>query len=284
MILLPGFLEHIQIRTAPVSPKLVGANHQGVLWQAIPGRFLLNISQVARYLVEAGHSITIETAPRALSTDVDRFWRMTPLAALVYQRGLLAFHAAAVVPPDRHDKTGGVVLLAGNSGAGKSTLLAALLQRGWRLLADDLVVVDLNEDNHPIIFPTYPEIWLWPETITKLEMSSSSSISDNNKEGREMISCPAQFISTPQPLRAIYWLSVHNGDVIDCSELDGTARFAACATLSYNTQIADALLDRDCFFSRATALAKSVTFRRLRRPRGRWSVADMADMAEQHCS
>lgn len=51
---------------------------------------------------------------------------------------LLWLHAGAAA------KDGSAVLLTGPAGAGKSTLVVRLLERGWRLLGDDVVPVDVN--------------------------------------------------------------------------------------------------------------------------------------------
>lgn len=50
----------------------------------------------------------------------------------------LLFHAAVVARDDR------ALLMPGPPGCGKSTLCAALVTRGWRLLSDELAMVDLE--------------------------------------------------------------------------------------------------------------------------------------------
>lgn len=52
------------------------------------------------------------------------------------QRRFLLLHAAAV------ERDGRAVIMTGESGAGKSTLAALLQARGWRLMADEFVLVD----------------------------------------------------------------------------------------------------------------------------------------------
>jgi hypothetical protein len=264
-------LTSFQTCFASVAPTLGDATACGVLWQAAPGRFLLDVPDVARYLVSDGAVITIDRAPAARDQDVTHFLNMTPLAALLFQRGQLALHAAAVSPPSpRQGEEGrgdevGAILIAGDSGAGKSTLLAALLQRGWTMMCDDLAPVQVTESGQVMIYPTAGDVRLWQDAREKLGFDQSSIV------------LTAFEVSAPQPLRAIHWLSIHYKDDVELDELAGAERFRAIGLLTYNSHIADALFDRAVYLRCATAVAQMAPMYRLRRPRGRWSVADLAD-------
>lgn len=60
----------------------------------------------------------------------------------------LLIHSAVV------EKNGLGVILPGEPGAGKSTLCAALVLRGWRLLSDEMTVIDLDTlDLIPVVRP-----------------------------------------------------------------------------------------------------------------------------------
>ncbi|MBF0224599.1 MAG: hypothetical protein HQK76_04005 [Desulfobacterales bacterium] len=166
VIMLPDFLIDIQIETEVLPYSLAAATSKGVLWQATQDNFLLEVPEVCRYLVKDGRRIVIDAAPDADSEKVVRFLRMTPLAALLYQRSIPTFHAAAAVKPD----TEGCVLLAGDSITGKSVLLSALLQRGWWLLSDDLSIVDLDNNGQFMVYPTFPEVILWQDAVENLEL------------------------------------------------------------------------------------------------------------------
>lgn len=251
----------------PVAPDAVV---RGVLWHVTDDRFRLDAPGVACYDVVGGRAITVEPAPGAAADDVARILGMAPLAALHFQRGCLAFHAAACVPPLFARDSGpggeaqGAILLAGSSGAGKSTLLAALVQRGWRPLADELAIVDLDANGRPIVFPHPAPIRLWPDTQAALGWAQTPA-------GR--LEPPRD----PQPLRAIYWLSVHNRDAAEVSELSGVARFRAIGSLMYNTHIADALLDRAVYMQKAGAIAQTVSLHRLGRPREQWCIEALVE-------
>ncbi|MBI5301186.1 MAG: hypothetical protein HY868_03545 [Chloroflexi bacterium] len=289
--MLPDWLADLQIETTSAPYAIENATARGVLWQAARNRFLLDVPDVARYFVADGRRIVIERAPNANDADVMQFLRMTPLAALCFQRGILAFHAAAVAPPSDLSlqaisakpapssqlgiassqkpllavPSRGAILLAGDSGAGKSTLLAALLQRGWTMLADDLAVVEINANGELVVLPTFPDVRLWQDAREKLGIETQRIFQN------------ASSLATPQALRAIYWLAVHNRDEIETRELTGAERFRALGTLTYNSHIADALLDRVAYFRIASVIAQNVPLVHLNRPRGKWSVDALAE-------
>ena len=68
------------------------------------------------------------------------------IASQIHQ--YLILHAAVV------EKNGFALILSGQPGAGKSTLCAALINRGWRLLSDEMTVIDLKtKELIPIVRP-----------------------------------------------------------------------------------------------------------------------------------
>ncbi|HEX9022752.1 MAG TPA: hypothetical protein VF799_02830 [Geobacteraceae bacterium] len=256
------------MKTAAVPLRLEDATFRGVLWQAAPGRFLLDLPDVARFLVEEGKRVTVDPSSTADEWELCRFARMTPLAALLYQRGMLALHAATVAAPK-----GGAILIAGDSGAGKSTLLAALLQRGWRFLGDDLAAVALQENGLPMVMPIYAELTLRPDAMEKLAF-------DGGHPGRRHLIKEENFIAIAQSLRMLYRLSVHK-DGIEMAHIKGMKILDTLTKLSYNSRIADALFDRSAYLHLASVIARTVPVRSLRRPRGRWCADELADLVEK---
>lgn len=269
MIVFSDLLSDVSVLTDSLPITLDNVQSRGVLWQVAGERFLLDVPEVARYLVEAGSSITIEPAPDALPQTIEHFLRMLPLAALVYQRGMLAFHAAAVTNGEY------TVLLAGNSGSGKSTILAALLQRGWAMMTDDLAIVALDEQGQPTVYPSRAGIALWPDSLNNLGIASDSfSYCDAN---RKEYPVHGHFDNKPRTLRGIYRLNVNNKSEVAVEELEGSARFQMIGTLLYNSQVADALCNRSDYLRSVATIAQKVQSRDLSRPRGIWSVKTLID-------
>jgi serine kinase of HPr protein (carbohydrate metabolism regulator) len=67
---------------------------------------------------------------------------------LFHQRQQIVLHASAV------RVAGKAVLFYGSSGTGKSTLAAALAQRGYPLIADDVCTVTAETRARPWCIPT----------------------------------------------------------------------------------------------------------------------------------
>jgi hypothetical protein len=272
---LPEALSDVACTVGAVPPNLEGATARGVLWQARPGCLLLDVPNAARYRVEAGHRIVIDPMPEADAERVQRFLCMTPLAALLYQRGVLALHAAAVAGPS------GAVLLAGDSGAGKSALLAALVARGWPMLTDDLAMVDFDAAGRLAVWPTFPQMLLWRDTIDHLPLDQVRAESDIDRvdtgQMRYLVHT-TRFEAAPQPIRRIYWLTVQAGGPVTTADVQGTALFRVASVLTYNSHIADVLTDRAAHFQRISALAQDIPLRRLRRTRSIWTLDELVEV------
>ncbi|TXD35419.1 hypothetical protein FRC98_16525 [Lujinxingia vulgaris] len=78
-----------------------------------------------------------ENSAWALDTLLERI--VLPIALLTTDRPLVALHGSALRLPD-----GDTIAIIGDSGAGKSTTALGLVRRGATLLADDLVLVDVE--------------------------------------------------------------------------------------------------------------------------------------------
>jgi hypothetical protein len=239
------------------------------------------VPDIARYLVADGDSIVIEPAPGADAADVERFARSTPLAALCYQRGMLVFHAAAA------SRDGLAHLIAGDSSAGKSTLLAELLDRGWQMLTDDVAPVVLGEHGEPTVLSTYPELVLWPAggdrlatDMPWLQSRLRAATIEACPEAPRRISPEDRFSPAAGRLQAIWWLSAHNRGGIECESISGVNAFAAVTTMTYNSRVANALLDPAAHLRIGGATAAAVPIRRLLRPRGEWTAPQLADLIE----
>jgi HprK-related kinase A len=83
---------------------------------------------------QADGASPFQTFPRRLAMPFTEWGLNWCICSNAHQ--FLIFHSAVV------EKAGRAAILAGPPGSGKSTLCAALLGRGWRLLSDELALLD----------------------------------------------------------------------------------------------------------------------------------------------
>ena len=121
-----------------------------------PGELRLRIGDVGHFRIIRGQQIGWCPAHQSVSSAELRPYLLgSALGALLIQRGLLVLHGNAL------ERNGQAIVCLGASGAGKSTLACALMQQGWRLLADDLVAITPEG----MVLPGIPRIKLWEDAL-----------------------------------------------------------------------------------------------------------------------
>lgn len=190
-----------------------------------------------------------------------------PVTGILLQlRGLLVLHAAAV------EVEGRAVVIAGNSGMGKSTTAAALVRTGGRLLADDVVAIDLG-GAQPTVPAGSPHLRLMPESLLALgEDPESLPRLRENYEKRQLEG--AEGVDRV-PLGAIFVLE--EAALLDAPRM---APSEALRELLVQSYCADLLTGAATarHFRQCGTVAASVPVYRLHRPRALGRLAQLADL------
>ena len=253
---LPEFLPgdnskpDVLIQYGDVPTALPSPRDEGFCWQANPGKLLLNITDVARYLICDGCEIWIEPASGSVETDVRAFLLGWAVGALLNQRKILVLHASAI------QTERGAVLFMGYSGRGKSTLLAAMRQRGYSMLADDKTAIVLDERGYPLVIPGYPSTRLWAEALAKLNYSLKDlpRVHPNLEKYVQKVDC---FCHQSVPLYAIYVLESHQGQDIQFEAVENMHRFTSLSPHYYRKEWLRGLNLNLLYFQMATLVAKT---------------------------
>lgn len=133
-------------------PELPAGPHDTPFLQMARGDLRLIVNDIGRFRITDGDRIAWQREDDSVSDqDIRTFLLGSAVGALLIQRGLLVLHGNAL------EKNGQAIVCMGHSGAGKSTLAYALMQQGWRLLADDLVAITPQG----CVLPGIPRIKLW---------------------------------------------------------------------------------------------------------------------------
>jgi hypothetical protein len=155
--------------------------------------------EVGSFLVREGNEIVVDPSP-GLDERVLRIVLLGPiLAVLLRQRGHLLLHASAVAVDEE------AVLFLGSSGRGKSTVAAALRARGHGLVTDDVAVLRV-EESPPMVFPSFPQLKLWPEALVYLGEDPEKLPQWNPYVEKRARSAATAFSTRPLPIKKIYVL------------------------------------------------------------------------------
>ncbi len=243
------------------------------LWDAVPGKFLLRIDNIARYLVSNGNKITVEKINGCKDEDIRTFLLGSTLGALLYQRNFLPLHASAI-KTER-----GAVVFTGHSGSGKSTLLTALTQRGYAMMNDDISGISLDEHNRPWVSPAFPRTRLWADAAAKLDYTNLEGQQQRGETNK--YSLPISHICQEKiPLCAIYLLTSHNQNTIQIEPVTNMDRIGWLWEFSYRKNFVRALALQNNHLQTLTAVAGSVKIKRITRPIHKFMLDELIELIE----
>lgn len=264
------------IHLAAVPAQLEDAIARGVRYQSAPGRLLLAVDGVARYLISAGREIIYQPAPDATPDDIRVFLLGSALGALLHQRNDLVLHAGAVVID------GAAVAFMGKSGAGKSTLSSALRLRGHPLLTDDLCVIRPGPGGALLAHPGFPQAKLWLDSLDRLELPAEGLRRIRHKlEKRAVPLSPGEgFHPEAVPVRKLYLLRPRNEPGIEIRPVVGPAKFLALKEQTYRFQFMADADSRTGHFHHALRLAQETPLATVARSRGEFLIEELADRIE----
>jgi len=168
-----------------------------VAW-ARPDDVCVRYPGLAAYRVTDGRMIRVFVAEGADASLVRLFLLGPALAVLLHQRKWLVLHASGV------SVNGRAAVFVGSKGYGKSTLAAALLARGHRLIADDLVPVDFTDPGHPVVHPGFPQLKLAPATAEHLGHQSAALPGRQGTSSIHRRHCPGSSCLEPATVNRAY--------------------------------------------------------------------------------
>lgn len=122
------------------------------------GETRLRWSRAGVLTVRAGRAVVVQRAPSTEVETLGAFVVAQALPVLLGQRGLLVLHGSAVKLARR------AVVFVGARSTGKSTLAAAFVERGRRVIADDVSAVVVDGEGASVAAGP-PALKLWPDTL-----------------------------------------------------------------------------------------------------------------------
>ena len=219
----------------------------------------------ARFAVERhGREVWADWPENYTLEDACTYLLGSVMGFVLRLRGITCLHASAIAAGDY------AVAFVGSPGTGKSTLAAALAQKGFPVLSDDIVALTEEEAGF-YVQPGYPRLNLWPDSVRLLfghedALPSITPTWDKRYLGLDEDGEDSRrFARQPLPLRAIYFLDAREAALSDpaVKEVAGREAFMALVANTYLNYLLDPEM-RSREFDVLARVAVSIPMRRVR--------------------
>lgn len=204
---LPGLLPvplgdgtpDVTIRRAHVPTTLEDAIETGPNWQIGGSMVLVRVPGIVSFAVNAGNEIVVAAEAGTPPQDLAIFILTTAFPILLHRRRQIILRASAVRVGDA------AVLFCGSPGAGKSTMAAALGERGYAVLSDDVCRIVFDVTGTPIVQPDRRQLILWADSIRHLDLADRRGGAVRTGLDKSYVE-PRRAFPGPLPLAAVYML------------------------------------------------------------------------------
>lgn len=236
-----------------------------------PQQMLINIGKVAHCLVEEGKKITVDPVADVPMQNIRVYLQGIVMVALLYQKSIIPLHACGVVHNDQ------CFVFAGESGIGKSTLAAAFLKRGFRVVCDDLCIIRKNKEGEYCVYPGYPNIKLWKNSLEKLTISSENLNHVYAREEKFYFPLKEVWDPTPVKIGGINFLRRTEKDTITIQPLDTLVKLSVFASNLFRPYIIGMLDLNQQLFEFSTRLIQQVPMYAIERPENKFMLDELVD-------
>ena len=230
---------------------------------------------VLRASLAEGREVIVEVNPEADPLYVSAVVTGELFSVVLRQRGMLVLHGSGV------SKDGHAVGFIGDSGWGKSTLAASLVERGWELLTDDLLVVDgLRPGGIPMAVPTHPSMRLSTEAIDRVNASDQAHGQAHALTTKVRIDQSGAFSDRPAPLRQLFVLDPRPSDRHQATPLSAREAVDEFVRHTRGRRLLTAPSALTTHLGQCAALARCVPTASLRRQFGLDHMDALCDVVE----
>ncbi len=237
--------------------------------------FLGEVAEIGRFLVQGGCEIIVDPAPRVEESILRTLLLGPILSVLLRQRGLLVLHASSFATKDA------AVAFIGESGWGKSTLAEAFHAKGYSILTDDVMGLQLGTDQ-PLVLPSFPQVKLWPEAAASIGHAPESLAPLHSQTQKLVHRLTRGFLQTSLPLMHIYVLDRPAENTYhEIVPLQSQAAFVELVRHSRAVSLLNAPDFVSSHFHQCASLVKNVPICRLKRKRSLAALPDLVKLVEE---
>ena len=233
--------------------------------------FVGEVSGVGTFLVRDGRQIKVAPEPRVDPALLRTILLGPVFCVLLRQRGLLVLHASCI------SVQGHAVAFLAASGWGKSTLAEVFHKKGYGVLTDDVMAIQLGGET-PLILPSLPQIKLWPESaiFNGYKVEDLPTLYQNTEKRSHRLK--HGFLQHSLPLKRIYIIADGPHHKITKPPLQEI--FIELLRHSRAVTLLNDFRSQEAHFKNCTELIQRVSIRRLQRLRSLDTLPELIKLIE----
>ncbi|WP_191561456.1 aldolase [Metabacillus idriensis] len=185
------------------------------------------VPKIALFSIDSANIIKVYILNEQRMDVVKLFTLGTCIGILLLQRNILPLHGSAI------EIHGNAYAFIGHSGAGKSTLASAFIQKGYKLISDDVIPVTVDSSNQPVVIPAYPQQKLWKESLEEFQIDSTQFKPLFERETKFVIPVTDHFSTKEIPLVGVFELTKTSEN--DAVEITSISKLQSLRTLYFHT-------------------------------------------------
>lgn len=233
--------------------------------------FWLNINNVGRYLIESGHSITIDPDDCADEDSIRAFILEPCIGILLTQRELFVLHGNTLKINGHH------IAILGDYGCGKSSVSAAFLQKGHSISSDGLCIIN----NQFEVLSGYPCLNLWFDTAKYLNIDVQKYRKIRPEIDKFSIPIANNFVLKNQMIHAIFILNIYKKEDFSAQPLLGGDKIMHLQKQIYNKKYVSLLKKNGLYSGFFIQLSKKIPITLINRPMKYFQINELAEFIQK---
>lgn len=175
----------------------------------------------------------------------------------------------------------GAVLICGESGAGKSTVTTALLEDGYRLMADDMAFVQAVPEKGSVAYPAFP----WQKLCRNVAMEKGYCLEDliyiNEEKDKFLVPYRGDFYVDGVPVKQFIMLGVVDGESVLEQAVEGFEKFHVVANNLFLRHLLGKDKYRPDIGQMCLKMAAGIRMNYIGRPNGKDTAAEVVDKVKK---
>ena len=229
---------------------------------------MYKFGEVAIFAVQDGNRIIVSPLKDFDEDTAGIVILGTCMGAILMQRKVLPLHGSAI------EINGKAYAFVGDSGAGKSTLARAFINKGHRLLTDDVIAVSLKS-NTPYVTPSYPQQKLWRDSLNSFGIKTDDFKSLLGRENKFCVPVSSNYFTEPLPLAGIVELVKTEAKDISIRPIEDLKRFYTFYYHTYRNFVIHKSGLMDWHFHTSAKILKQIEMYQLQRPNSGFSASQL---------